>query len=43
MFGTGSEATPTGRWSVRDALAACAAASEWDARKAMQWWQGIES
>ncbi len=28
--------------SLRDALAACASASEWDARKAMQWWQGIE-
>jgi len=28
--------------SLRDALAACAAASEWDARKAMQWWQRIE-
>ena len=28
--------------SLRDALAACASASEWDARKAMQWWQRIE-
>ena len=29
--------------SLRDALAACASASEWDARKAMQWWRGLES
>jgi serine/threonine-protein kinase len=28
--------------SLRDALAACAAAGEWDSRKAMQWWQRIE-
>ena len=28
--------------SLRDALAACASASEWDSRKAMQWWQRIE-
>lgn len=28
--------------SLRDALAACASAREWDARKAMQWWRRIE-
>ena len=28
---------------LRNALAACASASEWDAPKAMKWWQAIES
>ena len=43
LLGGGSCGSLPDAESLREALAACASASEWDARRAMQWWQGLES